>query len=100
MHQAMDGPEPPGAARPGVVRKDLLLLSAVVLLSAALAYAMLTNGHDWGDDFAAYIAQAISILHGTMRQVVMRNAFTMRESSHAYAPTATPWGYPALLAPV
>jgi hypothetical protein len=81
-------------------RKDLLIPSSVVLLSAALAYAMLTKGHDWGDDFAAYLAQAISILHGTMRQAVMMNAFTMRESSRAYGPIATPWGYPALLAPV
>ena len=60
---------------------------------------MLTRGHDWGDDFAGYIAQAVSLLHGTMRQAVMRNAFTMRASSRAYAPIATPWGYPALLAP-
>lgn len=78
--------------------KDFLILSCVLLLSAALAFAMLTKGHDWGDDFAAYIGQAISILHGTMRQAVMRNAFTMRESSRAYAPIAAPWGYPALLA--
>jgi hypothetical protein len=70
-----------------------------VLTSAALSFAMLTRGHDWGDDFAAYIAQAISLLHGTMRQAVMRNAFTMRASSRAYAPIASPWGYPALLAP-
>jgi hypothetical protein len=81
-------------------RKEFLILSSVVLLSAALAFAMLTTGHDWGDDFAAYLTQAISILHGTMRQAVMMNAFTMRESSRAYGPIATPWGYPALLAPV
>src|SRR5580704_16641514 len=80
--------------------QDLLILSSVVLLSATLAFAMLTTGHDWGDDFAAYLTQAISILHGTMRQAVMMNAFTMRESSRAYGPIATPWGYPALLAPV
>jgi hypothetical protein len=80
--------------------QDLLILSSAVLLSAALAFAMLTKGHDWGDDFAAYLTQAISILHGTMRQVVMMNAFTMRESSRAYGPIATPWGYPTLLAPV
>jgi hypothetical protein len=71
-----------------------------VLLSGGLAFAMLTNGHDWGDDFAAYLTQAIGILHGTMRQVVTMNAFTMRESSRAYGPIATPWGYPTLLAPV
>jgi hypothetical protein len=99
-HPATDGPAAAGAGQAaGGASNDLLILAPVVLLSAALAFAMLTKGHDWGDDFAAYLAQAISILHGTMRQAVMTNAFTMRESSRAYGPIATPWGYPALLAP-
>jgi hypothetical protein len=100
VHRATDGPAAAGAGQAaGGTRTDLLILSSVTLISAALAFAMLTTGHDWGDDFAAYLAQAIGILHGTMRQVVMMNAFTMRESSRAYGPIATPWGYPALLAP-
>jgi hypothetical protein len=85
--------------RRGAVRSDLLILSSIVLLSAALAYAMLTKGHDWGDDFATYITQAISIPRGTMRQAVLRNAFTMHGSSRGYGPIAAPWGYPMLLAP-
>jgi hypothetical protein len=101
VRDATDGPAAAGAGQAVVdARKDVLILSSIVLLSAALAFAMLTKGHDWGDDFAAYLTQAISILHGTMRQAVMMNAFTMRGSSRAYGPIATPWGYPALLAPI
>ena len=72
----------------------------IILLSSALAVAMLTHDHDWGDDFAAYIMQAVSIVHGTERQEVARATFSIQQSSRYFGPAATPWGFPALLAPV
>ena len=81
------------------MRKQTLVLWSIVILSGALALAMLTKGHDWGDDFAAYIMQAAGIVHGTVREPVAHMAFTMRESSRAYGPIAAPWGFPTLLAP-
>ncbi len=81
------------------MRKQTLVLSPIVILSSVLAVAMLTNGHDWGDDFAAYILQAAGIVHGTVSEPVAHMTFTMRESSRAYGPVAAPWGFPALLAP-
>ena len=76
-----------------------LVLWSIVIVSGALASAMLTKGHDWGDDFAAYIMQAAGIAHGTVREPVAHMAFTMRESSRPYGPVAAPWGFPVLLAP-
>jgi hypothetical protein len=81
------------------VKKQSLALSLIVALSAALAFAMLTRDHDWGDDFAAYILQAISITRGTVSESAARTASAMRQSSRFYGPTAAPWGFPALLAP-
>jgi hypothetical protein len=81
------------------VKKQSLVLSLIVMLSAALAFAMLTRDHDWGDDFAAYILQAISITRGTVWESAARTASAMRQSSRFYGPTAAPWGFPALLAP-
>src|ERR1017187_5041886 len=81
------------------VRKQTLVLWSIVILSGALALAMLTKGHDWGDDFAAYIMQAAGIVHGTVREPVAHMAFTMRESYRAYGPIADHWGFPTLLAP-
>ncbi len=76
------------------------LLVVIIALSAALAYATLTFGHLWGDDFASYIMQAASITDGSMDEFVRRNAFTMENSSYPVGPVAYPWGYPLLLAPV
>lgn len=64
---------------------------------------MLTRGHVWGDDFAAYVMQAKSILASDMDTFVERNAYTVTQSSseegHQMGPAAYPWGFPLILAP-
>jgi hypothetical protein len=73
----------------------------VLLFACGGLYSGLwSEGHDWGDDFAAYIMQAISIVNGSADQFVERNAFTMNQSSSPMGPVAYPWGFPLLLAPV
>jgi hypothetical protein len=80
------------------MKKHLLPL-AILLLSALLAYSLLNLDHEWGDDWASYIMQAISITKGDTHEFIQRNTFTMRESTHFIGPDAYPWGFPALLAP-
>lgn len=79
---------------------ELVLLSAILLVSLLLSFSLLTRGHDWGDDFAAYLMQSRSLLQGNPEEFVTRNAFTIQNSSYNLGPVAYPWGYPALLAPV
>jgi len=81
-------------------KKTLSLLALIVLLSGAISFSLLTRGHLWLDDFAAYLMQAKSILDGTMGSFVRRNTFTVTESSYPPGPAAYPWGFPLLLAPV
>lgn len=81
-------------------KKILLTLALIVLISATISFSLLTRGHTWGDDFASYIMQAKSILHGTMGEFLERNAFTVDQSSYPPGPAAYPWGFPLLLAPV
>lgn len=76
------------------------LLLVTLLMSALLGSGMLTRGHVWGDDFAAYLMQAKSILTGEMDEFVAHNAFTVTQSSHQIGPVAYPWGFPLMLAPV
>jgi hypothetical protein len=76
------------------------LLFAILLGSALLGSATLTRGQAWGDDFAAYLMQARSVLAGDMDEFVARNAFTVTHSSHQIGPAAYPWGFPLMLAPV
>ena len=65
-----------------------------------LGWTSLTYGHDWGDDFASYLMQAISIVEGAIGSFVVHNTFTIEHSSYLIGPTAYPWGYPLILAPV
>src|SRR4030067_1645665 len=79
--------------------KKFLLPLALILLSTALAFSLLTKDHEWGDDWASYLMQAVSITEGQTGEFIQRNTFTMRESTHFIGPDAYPWGFPALLAP-
>jgi hypothetical protein len=72
----------------------------LVLACGGLYAGLWSGGHNWGGDFAAYIMQAISIVNGTADEFVVRNAFTMNQSSSPMGPIAYPWGFPLLLAPV
>jgi hypothetical protein len=89
-------------------RKTPWLLALIVLLSGATSVLMLTRGHEWGDDFAAYLMQADSIVNGTMDEFVLRNAFTINRSAKTIGsityqiigPITYPWGFPLLLAPL
>ncbi len=75
-------------------------LLVIVFLSALISASLLSRGHVWWDDFASYIMQAQSLLHGNTAEFTQRNAFTIQESSYPIGPIAYPWGFPALLAPV
>jgi len=81
-------------------KQIVIILSFVLLVSALLGSSVLTRGHFWGDDFAAYIMQAKSILDGNMDEFVAVNTFTVTQSSHQIGPAAYPWGFPLMLAPV
>jgi hypothetical protein len=81
-------------------KKAIIALSLMLLTSALLGSSVLTRGHWWGDDFAAYIMQAKSILAGNMDEFVTANTFTVTQSSHQIGPAAYPWGYPLMLVPI
>ena len=79
--------------------KKYILPLALILFSLLLAFSLLTLDHEWGDDWASYLMQAIAITKGDAQGFMQRNTFTMRESTHFIGPDAYPWGYPTLLAP-
>lgn len=81
-------------------KAEVVLLSAILITSSVLSFSLLTRGHLWWDDFAAYIMQAQSLLDGSPQEFIRRNTFATQESSYLIGPVAYPWGYPLLLAPV
>ena len=87
-----------------MTRRTASILALILFASALLGTSVLTRGHFWGDDFAAYIGQAKSILHDEMDSFVARNDYTVTQSSRGHGqqmgPAAYPWGFPLILAPV
>ncbi|MFZ5879394.1 MAG: hypothetical protein ACOY0R_08485 [Chloroflexota bacterium] len=81
-------------------KTEAIFLALILLVSALLSLSMLTRGHLWWDDFAAYVMQAQSLLSGTPADFVAHNTFTIEQSSYPPGPVAYPWGYPILLTPV
>ena len=79
-----------------------ILLTFILLVGIAgwLMCVGLTHGHNWGDDFAAYIMQAKSIAEAAPRSFVDENRFTVEQSSYPFGPVAYPWGFPLVLAPL
>ncbi len=77
-----------------------LRVGPLVLCSGLLGWAILTDGHDWGGDFAGYVMQARSIVEGCTQEFVEQNRFTIEQSSRRIAPAAYPWGTPVMLVPL
>jgi hypothetical protein len=80
-------------------KKTLITLGLIVLGSVALSVSALTLDHSWGDDFAAYIMQAQSIVAGDMHGFVQHNAFTIERSAYNIGPVTQLWGFPLVLVP-
>lgn len=81
-------------ATPRLQLKELLL---VALLCAPVFFFNVFSSHDWGGDFAQYIAQAINMVEG----VPMNETGYLYNPDHPWlAPPVYPVGYPLLLAPV
>jgi hypothetical protein len=55
------------------------------------------SSHDWGDDFAQYIHQALNIISGVPQH---QTGYIYNPDYPGYAPPAYPVGFPLLLSPI
>lgn len=79
---------------------DKIFIALTIILSVSLPFLYISEGHNWGGDFSTYIAQAQSILTGTMKEQVETNTFIVTNSNFQHGPGSYPWGFPLILAPV
>ena len=77
-----------------------LLPVLICLLSFALCWWCIHPGHNWGDDFALYIQEAISISKGELLQLYEQNKYSVERSEVVLGPYLYPPGFPLILAPV
>lgn len=59
---------------------------------------MWNNGHNWGGDFAQYIAQAKALENGELLEYLTVRTSQMSKSAFAHGPEAYPWAFPFFLA--
>jgi hypothetical protein len=85
------------------VKKNLyqksLFLSCILVIffSFILQIFTLSNGHEWGDDFALYVMQSISIIENSELTLIDKNSFMLNQSSKVGGgPFIYPWGLPIL----
>ena len=72
------------------------IFALLICVSAVLMLGNLTQGHNWGGDFAAYIMQAKSLTELDPAAFVESNRFTVEQSSHPrgpIAPCSTLWTF-------
>ncbi|WP_353432643.1 hypothetical protein [Polynucleobacter sp. MWH-UH23A] len=74
-----------------------LLLLPILIFSALLMKHFITNDHDWGDDFAQYIWQALTIVYGGYAEFMQTNTFIINNSSFVIGSITYPWGVPLVL---
>ena len=85
-------------------KQDWLCVLMVDLFIFLMVMTSLTVGvNSWGDDFAAYISEGISIADGTFQEQTKRN-YLMHPSDLPKEANASGlvyvWGYPLLLSAV
>lgn len=83
-----------------LLNHQLTHITIILFTSSWLCWNTLTLGHNWGDDFALYIMQAISIVENNIYSFLESSKFLIQESVIAPGPVASPWGFPLVLAPI
>lgn len=74
--------------------KDIAALIALFLLTVLFCGLTLNLGHQWGDDFAAYLSDGIALDNGSYRQQLELNGAIINQDE----PFVYVWGYSFFLA--
>ena len=79
------------------LQRHHIVLATILITSSILNLCIITEGHNWGDDFAVYLMQAESLVNGKINDVIANNKFTIENSSFPIGPVVYTWGYPIIL---
>lgn len=75
-------------------RKWILLILVLAFIGGVL---IMSNGHEWGDDFALYLSQAFALIKGNTQELAQYNTWSMQNSDGTLGPYLYPPGYPLFL---
>ncbi len=81
-------------------KQTYLILFLLITVVFTINLISFKNGHPWGDDYAAYIAQTKAIIYGNFDELISINKYRFENSPSTGGPVLAPWGFPILLIPV
>ena len=84
-----------------IYKHDIVVTFIIFIFVFVVSLTGIDKGHHWGDDFAAYILERISIVEGTFDEQVEQNTILHPSSNlrdGAEERLVYSWGYPLLLA--
>lgn len=80
-----------------IFKKEFYAIVLAVLIFLPLLFLNIRNDHDWGGDFAQYMAQADNIAHF---RAMGTTGYVYNEAYPSLAPGTYPPGFPLLIAPL
>jgi hypothetical protein len=80
-----------------ILNKYNIYIVGVLLIFTGLAIILLNDGHNWGGDFALYLAEAEALINGDLKVLFVENSFTVQHSHEYLSPNLYPLGYPIFL---
>lgn len=79
---------------------EKIFLTAIMIISTIMIIYCIKYGHNWGGDFALYIAQSKSIVNLSVNELYTLNKYSMDNSEGLIGPYLYPYGFPLLLSPI
>ena len=77
--------------------RQIFLIVLSLLIFSPLLFMNIRQVHDWGDDFAQYLAQADNLIHG---REMAATGYIYNPEYPSLGPAAYPPGFPLLIAPL
>ena len=77
-----------------------ICVMTILLAALVLSCFRVHDGHGWGDDFAEYICQGLSLIDNSQEKTIEVMEVMCSKSLPVLGPGNYPWGYPLLLLPI
>lgn len=81
-------------------KQTYLIFFLIIVILFSIYLISFRGGHDWGDDFAAYIDQSRAIVDGNLEEIISVHKYRYENSPLTGGPIVSPWGFAILLSPI
>lgn len=82
-------------------KQTYIIFFLIIVIVCSINLISFRSGHDWGDDFAAYIDQTRALVDGNFDGFISIQKYRIENSpNYTTGPLLSPWGFSILLSPL